>query len=209
MRNIRFNNWKVKGNELSISLTRFNVKIKVERDCEKLYYLVEVIDDDAKKLLLNIYTLEDAIYFVESVIQACKDNEQVLDEYLDWFNKMYGDEKKEEGIVTLSPYEINQAITEYFSYGKDYRVSVENEFDFTDNMITMNYYLIEHFDNEKIRTKLTNFDLIDSFDFFLEDLDYDVEQFDYLIDITDNGPIYKGVNLRVNKLDRMIPTFNN
>lgn len=80
MERIELNNWYIKGNELSISLAKFAVKIMILKNDLAIYYQVHVYGDI--ELIFNFYSIEDAISFTEHVVANSFDADEICDNYI-------------------------------------------------------------------------------------------------------------------------------
>lgn len=65
MDRISLNHWYLHGNELSISLMRFHVKINILKESQNLYFQLTIMDEDYKESIINFNSIEDAISFTE------------------------------------------------------------------------------------------------------------------------------------------------
>ncbi len=81
MRSVKLNHWYLDENELSISLMRFHISIEICHNGDNLFYRLRIIDENRKELIFNMYTLEDAIWFSEAVINKCMDIDEIIDNY--------------------------------------------------------------------------------------------------------------------------------
>jgi len=87
MDRIKLNHWFIKNNELSISLFRYCINIKILFNDEFVFYQLTVIDSQRYEIIFNFYTLEDAISFTENVITSCKTNEEIINSYQEMFTQ--------------------------------------------------------------------------------------------------------------------------
>lgn len=89
MRRLKLDHWFVGEDTLGISLMRYYVDINITIDDDKIKYILRVIDSDRKELLFDFDALEEAISFVEGVINKCKSYIEVEEAY----NKYYAQDK--------------------------------------------------------------------------------------------------------------------
>ena len=82
---MRLNHWFIGGNELSISLMRFYVRIEICQNDSFIYYRLEVYDNGKPYLIFNFYSLEDAVSFTENEISKCETYDDILARYKDLF----------------------------------------------------------------------------------------------------------------------------
>ena len=163
MKRVSLNHWYVEDNRLEISLMWFHVSIDVgSNGC-----FLTVVEDGTNKTSFYFNNLEGAIDFTEKFIASCKDVELIKETY-----KIITQGGSKE--VMLYPEEVDQALLEYFSEGRDYRVSVKEELSIEDNQPKIDFYLIEHLKygdaEENVKTLLTNEDLLKAFNKYLEDI---------------------------------------
>ena len=84
MEKIKLNHWFAGDNELVISLMRYAVKIRVMQNEDTIYYHLEVYEySDNADLILNFYSLSDAISFTENVVQVGYNIEDIIEKYLE------------------------------------------------------------------------------------------------------------------------------
>lgn len=85
MNKIELNHWYMDGNELSISLMRFYVKIQILKNNQMIYYQLYTKGENNKNLTFNFYTIEDAIFFTEQIIAHSYDIDEILKKYVSMF----------------------------------------------------------------------------------------------------------------------------
>ena len=91
MARIELNHWFINNNELSISLIRFYISIKVLKSNQSIYCRLYIKGNDDEDLILDFCTIEDALLFTEKVINKCCDLNEVLEKY----NLMFSNEKND------------------------------------------------------------------------------------------------------------------
>ena len=103
----------VKDNQLSLSLLRFHVKINILSNSRCIYHQLTITDSERNTLTFNFYTLEDAIGFIQNIVNKSKDFNEIIHKYEEEYEhnnfkgpKVEPREDQEKGIVTLSPEEI-------------------------------------------------------------------------------------------------------
>lgn len=87
MKRIDLDHWFVGDNKLSISLMKFFVRITICKNDDYIFYGLEVYDDNRVCLIFNFYSLEDAIKFTEEVIAKCFEKEEIINAYIEKFDK--------------------------------------------------------------------------------------------------------------------------
>ena len=204
MKRVSLNHWYVEDNRLEISLMWFHVNIDVgSNGC-----FLTVVEDGINKTSFYFNNLEGAIDFTEKFIASCKDVELIKETY-----KIITQGGSKE--VMLYPEEVDQALLEYFSEGRDYRVSVKEELSIEDNQPKIDFYLIEHLKygdaEENVKTLLTNEDLLKAFNKYLEDINCEIKDFKYMRGIHHVGyyfdedtPYYEGVILTADKKEKVL-----
>ena len=88
MGRIEKDHWFVKGNELSISLMRFYVKIKQDSKSES--YILKIGNNMMEELKIKFSTLEESIYFTENYITISNNLNDILEkkkEYEELLNR--------------------------------------------------------------------------------------------------------------------------
>ena len=75
--------WFVGKDDISISLMRFHVRIKINTIDDRLYYSLTITNSDMKELNLVFYSLVEAVDFTENKVAKCSDFAQVLELYKD------------------------------------------------------------------------------------------------------------------------------
>ena len=204
MKRISLNHWYVKDNRLEISLMWFFVSIDIESNgC-----FLTVVEDGTNKTRFYFSNLEEAIDFTEKFIASCRDVELIKETY-----KIITQGGSKD--VMLYPEEVDQALLEYFSEGKDYRVSVKEELSIEDNQPKIDFYLIEHLKygdaEENVKTLLTNEDLLKAFNKYLEDINCEIKDFKYMrgihhagYDFDEDTPYYEGVILNAEREEKVL-----
>ena len=86
MKKIKRNHWYINDNHMSISLLRFYVDIEITTNDIFIILQMTVIDEGQKKLVLDFYTLEDAIYFTEDIITCGSTLEEITSMYQELFS---------------------------------------------------------------------------------------------------------------------------
>ena len=86
MNRIYLDHWSINKNELSISLWKFYVKIKILHNDQTVYYQMYIKAHDNEELVFNFYTIEDAISFTEQIVNKCNDSSEVVKNYELMFN---------------------------------------------------------------------------------------------------------------------------
>ena len=82
---IELNHWFAADNELSISLMRYFVKISICQNNKFIFYRLEVFEKGRVALVLNFYSLSDAIHFTEKIIQKCTEISEIVQQYISRF----------------------------------------------------------------------------------------------------------------------------
>jgi hypothetical protein len=184
MKIIELNHWFVKKDELSISLMRHHVSIRILRSGKNNVYQLKVIDSNREELIFNFYTLEDAISFTEDVISKCYDNKEIVNNYISMFNNndlsdINGLKVKDEKIE-LSKIEVLNLITSYYGEGKDYDVTTRMDLSLEKDQINIKFSIVENFDGITNIIRLTEGDLENVFRNYLNDTSYVFVDFKYM-----------------------------
>ena len=87
MKKIELNHWFVADNELSISLMKYLVKINICQNNKFIFYRLEVFEEGKVALVLNFYSLSDAIHFTENIIKKCTEISEIVQQYISRFQK--------------------------------------------------------------------------------------------------------------------------
>lgn len=212
MKKIKKDHWYIKDNELSISLLKFHVSIDTLKNDDYIFYHVTVIDENRKELKYNFYTLEDVFYFVENVVDKCWSREEIIDSYNNLLLEGKWKEpteniKVENNVFFMNPDEVNQAIMNFYSEGKDYKVTVETEL-LLNGEPEITFYRIDHYNDDGIKkdvaTKLTDSDLKNIFNNMLKQTNYEVQDFKYIGGVHRVGyyfdqdtPYFEGIKIEV------------
>ncbi len=214
MKNIEFNNWSINNNKASISLLHLHAEFNVLTNDKSIYFQLIVTDSNVKTTTFNFYTLEDVISFTEDIVSKCMTNEEVTILYKQMlengdFRLPCGLKTPKKGKITLTPFDVDEAITRYFGNGKNYRVSVREKLstDFYGNSKIL-FYLIEHLEyngfKKDIEYLLTDGDLKKALSNYADSYGYDLDNFQYIGDINKPGYYfgedtlnYEGIELKV------------
>lgn len=205
MKKIDLNHWFLKDNNMEISLMNLVASIEIDSYIENSFCCLDVKDEEDKVVSLKFNTLEKAVSFVEDYIRKCRNNSEVLDKY-DKFMfedtiKIEKDNKK----IFLFPEDIDREIINYYSKDNDLLVSVKDDVSIRNGKIDVNYYLIQHTGCDASRIiNLTDDDLKDVFSSFVNELNYDLEDFKYCGGIhrvgyyfDEDTPHFDGIMLKV------------
>ena len=84
---LELNHWFINNNSISISLMRYFVEISIDYNDVNLFYRLIIHDSNKNELVFNFYSLEDAIWFTENVINKCESFKEIINEYENEFNK--------------------------------------------------------------------------------------------------------------------------
>ena len=83
---LELNHWFINNNSISISLMRYFVEISIDYNDVNLFYRLIIRDSNKNELVFNYYSLEDAIWFTENVINKCESFKEIINEYESEFN---------------------------------------------------------------------------------------------------------------------------
>ena len=83
---LELNHWFINNNSISISLMRYFVEISIDYNDVNLFYRLIIRDSNKNELVFNFYSLEDAIWFTENVINKCESFKEIINEYESEFN---------------------------------------------------------------------------------------------------------------------------
>ena len=186
--------WNVGKNELSISLIDYYVKISINNDLGRLYYSLTVVDSDMRELNLLFRSLEDAVEFTEDKIVHCDTFSEILEFYKDMI--LNNNNIEVHNKISLTPDEVDQAIIEYFSVGKDNRVYVENTLEMENYCPRILYHLVEYINIDgnlhKVKKLLTEYDLKNALSKYIDLYNYELVSYK-----CNNLPHYEGIDLVV------------
>ena len=214
MGRMNLNHWFTGDDNLSISLMRFFVRIKILKNSKNVFYQMTVIDSEKKELVFNFYSLEDAVSFTENTINHCHDYKEVVDQYVEMFDqdkfKSPGVKKDSDDSITLFPDDVDEAIIGYFGDGKSYPVSVREELTVKDHQPDIKFYLVEHLDYDGVKrdneTLLTEGDLKTAVNHYISFYGYQLTDFQYIGGVHNVGyyfdtetPHFDGVKLSVHE----------
>lgn len=215
MKNIELNHWYIKDNELSISLMRHHVSIRILRNDKNIFYQLVVIDSNRESLLFNFYTLEDAVRFTEDNISKCMDNKEILKQYKELFyNEQFANIdglRVEKDKIELSKDEVLDLITSYYGEDKEYEVYTIIDLSINNNEPNIDFYLVEDCDGITNEVKLTDGDLENVFKDYLSNTTYEFIDFKYKGGIRRVGyfvdedtPYFEGIELRVKPKEKVL-----
>ncbi len=191
MKKIEKNYWFVNNNTLEIFLLNFHVKVNVMNNIISLV----VIDDNEREKTFTFNNLEETMFFAENVISKCRK----LDEVIFLYDYLFSNSKEiirkiNNFKISLTPEEIKQLIYNYFSEGKDYKITVQEELKLIDYEPDLKYYLIEHAiidgEEKEVKTMLTTGDLTNVFNSILKESSYEVDEFKYLGGVHNPGYVF-------------------
>ena len=101
MGRIELNHWFATDNELSISLMRYFVKINICQNNKILFYHLEVSEESKVALVFNFYSLSDAIQFTEEIIGKCTKTTEIVEQYINKFQKGEFNQTINDGIIKI------------------------------------------------------------------------------------------------------------
>ena len=81
MERINLNHWFVGHDSLSISFMNYCVLINICFVNEIIFYKLEVIDSNRERLILDFYSLEEAISFAEVIISKSNTLDEMFENY--------------------------------------------------------------------------------------------------------------------------------
>ena len=180
---IKKTNWFVDENELKISTMNYYVSVNIKKNNKRLYFPVKVINSNHDELLMNLYSLEDVISFVENGISKSKNFDEIIEYYESYFkrDKMLKElEVKDEAEtkkISIPFDEVDDMIANHFGEGKSYKVSGGHEVFKYDDEQQVYFYLVEHLNYAGIKdhkTFLTNGDLEILFKDYLKPTNYEL-----------------------------------
>ena len=210
---IKSSNWFVIENSLTISLKKYFVYIDIKTNGCDISFQLKVIDNNNEQVIFSFETLEEAIVFTEDTISKCDNLYEIIEKYKEYYNRNKNNniEEKSNKII-LTPNEVDQALFEHFSEGKDYQISIKEDLTIENNNPKISFYLIEHIDKDKeVSTLLTNEDLKNALNDYISFYNYKLIDFKYIGGIHKVGyyfdndtPYYEGIELKVKKLDKRL-----
>ena len=177
-------------------------KIRILRNKKNICYQIEITDSEYKTLTFTAYSLEDAISFIEEVAAKCRSNKDVVVEYNKQINQyMLG--KPNENVIFLSENEVLDAIVNYNkNNSEDNVVSVKNLY-VEDGKLDLCFFLYEGNRVSKLRDE----HLIDAFNHYLDDTDFELEDFRVVGGVRNEGdkevPYFDGIDLIVKAKEKV------
>lgn len=225
MRRINLNNFFASKNSLLISLWNFHATINIKTNSNGIYCEERIQNSNLDELVFIFDTLEDAIMFTEK-IKECFTKEDIIKVYEKFIEdglvkklKVEKNEETKESYIELSTAEVNNIIVNYFGNGKNYLVSTEYDLGIVGHEPKIHYYLIEHlnYDGKKRdnRVPLTEYDLKNAFNDYLNSSNYELVDFKYIGGIHHTGyyidndmPYYEGIKLNVKEREKPYQLIN-
>lgn len=215
MKKVELNHWYINDNNLSISLMRHHVKIKVLKNDERVFFQLEVIDSKRNKLVFNFYTLEDAISFTENVVAKCSNNIEITNAYIEMFNndEFISFDKKYN--KTLSSSEVDNIILNYFfGNSEDDRFYIKKELTIQDDIPVIKFYLASKQNKGNI-IRLSDDELRNILSSYVKDEGYELLDYRFIGGIHHVGyffdsdtPHFDGIELSVKKKEKELKKTN-
>lgn len=217
MEKINLDHWFVKGNSLSVSTMNHHTTITVCKNKKEIFFRVRILNSEREELIFNFYSLEDAIAFTEKTVSQCRNNDEIVEKYCEQYQKgklKKKDLKVKDNKIKLTEEEVDAEIENYYGEGKSYDVSATHELSINNHMIDINFYLIEKFNLDGVmretKTMLTEGDLKNVFEAYVEQGNYELENFKYIGGIHKVGyfveedtPHYEGIELRIKPKEKV------
>ena len=209
---MELNYWYVRGNELSISLMKFCVKITIINSSLGIYYQLRIKDNNEMYLNMNFNSLEEAVLFTENGINKCHNFQEVINKYKEMNNKRNYDtswdfpaKNESHHTISLTPQEVDEAIINYFGKDKPYRISVKDEISWEDGNIFVKLILIKHLAKEDKET-LTYEQIKQATNEYIGKDEYKVVSFNYNIvfDDSEDEPLHYWIDLNVDKKEKKL-----
>ena len=118
--------------------------------------------------------------------------------------------------IELTPYEVSKILARYFSGGKHYKISINEEFSLNNNQLDIKYYLVEHINTDGIKkdniAELTNEDIEKALADFLDIYNFSLINYDYISTVTNEVLNYDGIKVivkpKAKKLSRRQWTYD-
>lgn len=184
---INDNHWFAGKNSLNISYFNCYVQIIINSNEEKIYYEMEIKNNQDDSIFLEFYSLEDAISFTEKVVKNANSNKEVLEKYKEKLNKkeLYLPEEEYE-YITLNSNEVDEAIIEYRGLKKSEDVFVKKEIDIIDDRPHVTFYLSELITTtgrgkrRRICHIVYDEELEHALDYYIRNVDYDLVDYKFL-----------------------------
>ena len=206
MERVSKDHWYTKGNHLSISFMKHYVDIEVSYDNE-IVFITRVIDENRKELLFRFKTLEGAISFAENIVSKCRTNDEILTRVGVVVESAYQkdiNQKIKDNRIELSEEEVKSEIKKYYKK-ENVSLEVERELILESNNLILHFYLVEKENNEeKRRVLLTQGDLKNVFENYLDGSSYDLVDFKYIGGVRKVGyfideetPYFSGIQLQL------------
>jgi len=217
MEKISLNHWFVKENNLSVSTMNHHTTITICKNNKEIFFRVRILDSEREELVFNFYSLEEAIAFTEKTVAKCRNNDEIIEKYYEQYQKgrlKQKDLKVKDNKITLTEEEVDAEIANYFGEGKSYDVSAIHELSINNHTVDIHFYLVESFDldgsHREFKTMLTEGDLKNVFESYVEQGNYDLEDFKYIGGVHKVGyffeedtPHYEGIELKVKPKEKV------
>ncbi len=192
MKYIHLDHWVVRDNSFSISLMNLHASIKILNQDGTFLFPIVVVDREMNTSVVNFYSLEEAITFVEDVIRTCRSRKAVLEKYHEMLDSgLIGLPDRETSCTSSIPLtvcQVDSAIVQYFS-NIDGELSVKREL-YVDNngKPQVRFFIIKYFDsiNKEIQTEVTSDDVREALKIYVQNF-YNYE----LKDLSINGGVIK------------------
>ena len=191
----------INGNEISIPLMRFQVSINMFIINNKLKFLLKIKNSENETFTLTLNSLEETFAFIQNVIKKSNNKEEIIDQYKKKFldNRLMQEDNNSS--IYLTQDEVDQAIIEYFSSRKNYRISVKEKLTIDNGEPSIAFYIIEP---DGKMTRLTKGDLNNALEESISIYNYELIDFEYMGGINhvgyhfdENTPYYDGIRLIV------------
>ena len=220
MRRTYLNDWIIKNNELKKSLENLDLTIKMFTDSNShIFFLLEIIDSDKKRLEYSFLTLEDTINFIERVVVNSKSLDDIAKAFYNLLLDMdYDvDEEDDKEKITNNRLDLDSTrfineITDYYSDGLDYKVYISYEVSNIGEAREISFFITDYIiDGEEVKETKKKLkdeeikevieDIIRRKSYEMDNINtYKIRQIKYLF----NGdtPHFKGVRVCLRQLEK-------
>ena len=206
MGRIQLNHWFTEKDGLSISLLRFFARINIQYENNRIVYVLNVHDSEKNELSLHFSSLENAISFAEETVLKADYLYEIADQYQLLMNqgqiRIPGTNRLDDGKIHLTESEIYDAIIAYYGQKGKENIRATKEISLSGNHINLCFYVEE----ENLKIMLTEEDLSQVFQHYLNPCDLELIHFKYMGYIRRAGyyvdrdtPVFEGIQLQTKK----------
>lgn len=198
-----------KDNEISFGSGNLYTDVRLIK-ASTPYFCLRVVNRDMEEKEFGFYTLEEAVYFKNKIKKL-----NTLSEVEDLYNKLLLIESEKEytpslrirdNRISLSVDDVNFAIEQYYSKGREYKVKSNQELTFKNGKLTINFYITKFIDDDgkikEVKEELKLDDLKRVFADLIKHENYEIENFLFIGGVHNPGyyfddytPHFDGIEL--------------